>query len=59
MPMVLSKLEAEEGGFDDLIYYDRESKAVTESSSSNVFIVRQDGVVVTHPLGFELLHGTA
>jgi len=59
MPMVLSKLEAEENGFDDLIYYDRESKAITESSSSNVFIVRQDGVVVTHPLGVELLHGTA
>jgi D-alanine transaminase len=58
LPTILSRIEAEEAGVDYIIYKDRISKAITECISSNLFIVRQDGVVMTHPVTHELLPGT-
>lgn len=57
MPMVIAKLETSYKGFDDIIFFDQKSKAITELSSGNLFIVDKDDNILTHPLGTELLDG--
>jgi D-alanine transaminase len=57
MPMLISKGEIEEQGYDYGIYYDMYTKAITEGLSSNVFIVTQGDKVMTHPNGHEILTG--
>ena len=47
-----------EKGFDDVLYLDaRHLKFVTETSGSNVFLKRKDGVIVTPPLDDQILAG--
>ncbi|MBI4607217.1 MAG: branched-chain-amino-acid transaminase [Planctomycetes bacterium] len=47
-----------ERGFDDVLYLDaRHERFVTETSGSNVFLVRKDGVLVTPPLDDQILPG--
>lgn len=47
-----------ERGFDDVLYLDaRHLRFVTETSGSNVFLVRKDGVIVTPPLDDQILPG--
>lgn len=50
LPMVLAKYEAENNGYDDVIFYNSRFKTVSEGSSFNVFIVNQDGKIVTCPI---------
>jgi D-alanine transaminase len=54
LPNILAKQTAIDQGVDDVIFH-REG-TVTESSSSNVFAVR-DGVIYTHPANNLILHG--
>lgn len=58
MPMVVAKYEANKEGFDDVIFEDRLTENITESSTSNLFIVTDDYKVLTHPNGSEILPGT-
>jgi branched-chain amino acid aminotransferase len=45
-------------GFDDVLYLDaHEQRYVTETSGSNVFLVRKDGTIVTPPLDDQILPG--
>ena len=45
-------------GFDDVLYLDaRHLRYVTETSGSNVFLKRKDGVIVTPPLDDQILPG--
>lgn len=47
-----------EKGFDDVLYLDaRHLRHVTETSGSNVFLKRKDGVIVTPPLDDQILPG--
>lgn len=47
-----------EKGFDDVLYLDaRHVRHVTETSGSNVFLKRKDGVLVTPPLDDQILPG--
>ncbi len=47
-----------EKGFDDVLYLDaRHLKYVTETSGSNVFLKRKDGVIVTPSLDDQILPG--
>lgn len=57
MPANLAKIHAYEQGYDYVLFKDRASKAVTEGVSSNIFIVSKEGMVLTHPLGNEILSG--
>jgi D-alanine transaminase len=57
MPMLISKGEIEENGYDYGIYYDMHTKAITEGLSSNVFIVTHDDKILTHPNSHEILPG--
>lgn len=58
MPMVIAKYEASLEGFDDIIFEDRLTGNISESATSNLFIVSQNGDVLTHPTGNEILPGT-
>lgn len=50
--------EAKKKGFNDVLYLDaRHVRFVTETSGSNVFAVRRDGVLVTPPLDDQILPG--
>lgn len=57
MPMILAKIQTQDAGYDYTIFKDRISKAVTEGASSNLFIVNDDGTVLTHPIGKKILNG--
>ena len=57
MPMVIAKYEAEERGFDDILFYNSRCQSMTEGSSFNLFIVSNDGKIITCPLGLEILPG--
>jgi D-alanine transaminase len=57
MPTNLAKISTQEKGYDYVIFKDRQSKAVTEGASSNIFIINQEGVVLTHPTGKKILNG--
>ena len=47
-----------EKGFDDVLYLDaRHLRFVTETSGSNVFLLRKDGVIVTPALDDQILPG--
>jgi len=47
-----------EKGFDDVLYLDAHHlRYVTETSGSNVFLKRKDGVIVTPPLDDQILPG--
>ena len=47
-----------EKGFDDVLYLDaRHGRFITETSGSNVFLKRKDGVIVTPPLDDQILPG--
>ncbi|MDF2815940.1 MAG: dat [Paenibacillus sp.] len=54
LPNILAKQTAIEQGVDDVIFHREET--VTESSSSNVFAVR-NGAIYTHPANNLILHG--
>lgn len=50
--------QAKKQGFNDVLYLDaRHVRYVTETSGSNVFAVRRDGVIVTPPLDDQILPG--
>ena len=50
--------KAKKLGFSDVLYLDaRHARFVTETSGSNVFLVRRDGTVVTPPLDDQILPG--
>ncbi|MCE9635994.1 MAG: branched-chain-amino-acid transaminase [Planctomycetes bacterium] len=50
--------KAKKLGFTDVLYLDaRHVKYVTETSGSNVFLVRRDGTLVTPPLDDQILPG--
>ena len=50
--------QAKKQGFNDVLYLDaRHVRFVTETSGSNVFAVRKDGVLVTPPLDDQILPG--
>lgn len=50
--------QAKKRGFNDVLYLDaRHVQFVTETSGSNVFVVRRDGAVVTPPLDDQILPG--
>ena len=55
--MVLAKYEAEERGFDDILFYNSRCQSMTEGSSFNLFIVSNEGKIITCPLGVEILPG--
>lgn len=57
MPMILAKINSKEQGYDYTIFKDRITKAVTEGISSNLFIVNESGMVLTHPTGKKILNG--
>lgn len=57
MPMNLSKIDALNKGYDYVIFKDRNTKAITEGASSNIFIVNQESVILTHPTGKKILSG--
>lgn len=50
--------QAKKKGYQDVLYLDaRHVRFVTETSGSNVFLVRRDGVLVTPPLDDQILPG--
>ena len=57
MPMTLEKMNASLEGYDYLIFKDRESKAITEGASSNIFIVNSKNEILTHKTGNKILSG--
>lgn len=57
MPMNLAKVEAQAEGYDYVIFKDRESGAITEGASSNIFILKKDNLILTHPVGKKILSG--
>jgi D-alanine transaminase len=57
MPANLAKLEAYDKGFNYVIFKDRETEAITEGVSSNLFIVTQNDEILTHPTGMKILDG--
>lgn len=56
-PTFAPKKEAKEQKFDDIIYLDEGNSETRELSSSNIFFVTQDGVLVTPNLSGEILDG--
>jgi len=49
---------AKKQGFNDVLYLDaHHTRFVTETSGSNVFVVRRDGTIVTPPLDDQILPG--
>ena len=56
-PTFASKKEAKEQEFDDIIYLDEGNSETRELSSSNIFFVTQDGILVTPNLSGEILDG--
>ncbi|MBW8309088.1 MAG: D-amino-acid transaminase [Candidatus Paracaedibacteraceae bacterium] len=56
LPNILSKQQAEEQGCYEAILHKADG-TVTEASATNVWIVRKDGVLQTHPLSHSILGG--
>lgn len=56
LPNVLAKQAAKEAGAQEAIYYDRDGH-VLEGSSSNVWIVDENGILVTRPAEHGILRG--
>ncbi len=57
LPMVLSKYESEQQGYDDVIFYNKNVNSITEGSSFNIFIVNKNNEIITCPIGNEILPG--
>jgi D-alanine transaminase len=57
MPANLAKMEAYEKGYDYVLFFDRQTKAITEGVSSNIFMVTKENVVFTHPISKKILSG--
>jgi D-alanine transaminase len=55
LPNAMSKQKALDMGYDDAIFVD--NSIVTEGTSSNCFIVDQDGILLTHPASNKILPG--
>jgi len=53
---VMLKQKASDCGFDDVIFYEKGSLVVTEASSSNVIIIKDDKLI-THPVNNYILDG--
>ena len=56
LPNILSKQQAEEQGCYEAILHKADG-TVTEASATNVWIVRQGGILQTHPLSHSILGG--
>ena len=57
MPMNIEKIKAKKEGFNYIVFKDRESNAITEGASSNIFIVTKQNQILTHPIGNKVLSG--
>ena len=57
LPMVMAKYDAENSGFDDVIFYNGRCHSITEGSHFNVAMVDKNGIIITAPNGKELLPG--
>jgi D-alanine transaminase len=55
---IILKQKAIDCGFDDVIFYEKDSLITTEASSSNVLIIK-DGILITHPANHYILDGIA
>jgi D-alanine transaminase len=53
---IMLKQKANDCGFDDVVFYEKHTRSVTEASSSNLMIVR-DGKLWTHPANNYILNG--
>ena len=53
---VLAKDASKQRGGSEVVYYN-EHKEVTEGGSSNIFMINQDGVLITRPAGNDILNG--
>lgn len=53
---VMLKQKAVDCGFDDVIFYEKNSLIVTEASSSNLMMIK-DGILMTHPANNYILNG--
>lgn len=51
------KKEAHAGGYDDVVFLDERNEEIRELSSSNLFFVTEDGMLVTPSLSGEILPG--
>jgi branched-chain amino acid aminotransferase len=51
------KKDAHAGGYDDIVFLDEKNEEIRELSSSNLFFVTNDGVLVTPSLSGEILPG--
>jgi D-alanine transaminase len=58
LPNVLAKQAAKQAGAMEAVFVD-ESGMVTEGGSTNMWMVRKDGAILTRPLGPEILPGIA
>lgn len=56
-PTFAPKAKAKADGFDDIIYSDNTNAEARELSSSNIFFVTPDGILVTPNLSGEILNG--
>ncbi len=54
---VLARQTAVSAGAAEAFFVDEADGTITEGAASNAYIVK-DGVLVTRPLGFDILHGT-
>lgn len=56
LPSVITRYEAIQEGFDDVLYYNENNKNIEETSRGNVFIVKGNSII-TPPLSENLLPG--
>jgi D-alanine transaminase len=56
LPNMLAKQQASEAGAAEALFVNQQG-TVTEGASSTFWIVRSDGVLLTHPLGHDILPG--
>ena len=53
---IMLKQKSADCGFDDVIFFEKDSLVVTEASSANVIIIK-DGKLLTHPANNYILNG--
>lgn len=53
---VLAKDASKQRGGSEAVYYN-DNKEITEGGSSNIFMINQDGVLITRPAGNDILNG--
>lgn len=51
------KKDAHAGGYDDIVFLDESNEEIRELSSSNLFFITNDGILVTPSLSGEILPG--